>query len=94
LNTEEILSLYELDSTVIEIITSIEEGKKHIYIDGLKGSSKNLIAATIFKKINRTVVFIAKGQEEANYSLNDVESFIDDKNLSFYIIFFINIKLY
>ncbi len=84
MNTEEIIEVYKKNNTFQEIIQNLIEGKKHILVEGLKGSSKSLLASIIFKNFDTAIFYIGNNQEESNYFFNDLETFIDDKYISYF----------
>jgi transcription-repair coupling factor (superfamily II helicase) len=75
MNLQVLLELYENDFYLKQIAAgiSLPDQKLRIYLDNLRGSSINFVAATIWKLSPANHVFILNDKEEAAYFHNDLE---------------------
>lgn len=86
MNLEVLQGLYQNDIRIKQIAAgSVLPGKKmRIYLDNLRGSSVNFIAAAIWQLTNNNHVFILNDREEAAYFHNDVEHLTKGLDISFF----------
>jgi len=82
LSTKEIISAWLNDEGTIQLIDEINKyiGLK-VQINGLKGSAKAVLGACINQKIKSDLFFIMNDYEEANYFINDIETFLPGKRV-------------
>ncbi len=79
-----IVDLYQQFDKVNQIVNALKQDKNQIEISNLAGSSLSFAISSVFKKIENPVLLIFNDKEEAAYYLNDLEQFIDQKNVLFY----------
>lgn len=86
MNLEVLQGLYQNDIRIKQIAAgSALPGKKmRIYLDNLRGSSVNFIAAAIWQLTNNNHVFILNDKEEAAYFHNDLEHLTKGLDISYY----------
>ena len=75
MNLQVLLGLYQNDIRLKQIAAgiSLPDTKMRVYLDNLRGSSINFIAATIWQLSDANHVFILNDKEEAAYFHNDME---------------------
>lgn len=86
MNLEVLQGLYQNDIRIKQIAAgSALSGKKmRIYLDNLRGSSVNFIAAAIWQLTNNNHVFILNDKEEAAYFHNDLEHLTKGLDISYF----------
>src|ERR1700722_4310579 len=58
-----------------------EGGSSKVYISGLKGSIRSLIASAFFHKNPTPQLYILPDRESAEYFQNDLQTFLDKKHI-------------
>ncbi len=86
MNLEVLQGLYQNDIRIKQIAAgSVLPGKKmRIYLDNLRGSSVNFLAAAIWQLTNNNHVFILNDKEEAAYFHNDLEHLTKGLDISYF----------
>ncbi|MBE2290705.1 MAG: DEAD/DEAH box helicase, partial [Chitinophagaceae bacterium] len=86
MNLEVLQGLYQNDIRIKQIAAgSVLPGKKmRIYLDNLRGSSVNFLAAAIWQLTNNNHVFILNDREEAAYFHNDLEHLTKGLDISYF----------
>jgi transcription-repair coupling factor (superfamily II helicase) len=86
MNLEVLQGLYQNDIRIKQIAAgSVLPGKKmRVYLDNLRGSSVNFIAAAIWQLTNNNHVFILNDKEEAAYFHNDLEHLTKGLDISYF----------
>lgn len=81
MNLKKLLEKYEKDKQITELANILNNNNiKKIRLSGLVGSSKSLLAASIFNKNTKNCLFILPDKETAAYFANDLESVFNEKN--------------
>ena len=85
LNYKDIINKYLVDQEILEIASQIGSFHgRHFFLNGLKGSSKAIILAVLYEKIQRDFLCIIPDQEESVYFMNDLQSFVDEKKIIYF----------
>ncbi|HOL58029.1 MAG TPA: transcription-repair coupling factor [Spirochaetota bacterium] len=63
------------DSLEFNQILDFLKEKKVVRVKSLSGSSSTLVIANLFKKINKTIIYLVKDDEEAENTIYDFESY-------------------
>jgi len=86
MNLQVLLGLYENDLRLKQIAAAISlpSPATRLYIDGLRGSSINFVAATVWRLSDANHVFILNDREEAAYFHNDLESLTAALDICFF----------
>ncbi len=79
-----ILKLYENAAINRQLITQIKAETQAIYVPKFQGSSFSIFVASVFKKMEKSLLLVLEDKEQAAYYLNDLEQFIDEKELLFF----------
>ena len=72
-----IAELYKNFDKVKRIITAVKNDDKQIEINNLAGSSLSMVISSVFRAIEKPLLFICNEKEEAAYYLNDLEQLLD-----------------
>lgn len=80
----EILSLYSDHPQLVSVEKWIHSSEQHLQIQGLLGSAKAIVLASIFSHQPQTWVVIADNFEEAGYLYNDLKQIMGDEKLFFF----------
>lgn len=75
---------FPTDHSLELLFESIDQGKKKIYVNGLHGSAKSFLLASLFQKITEPLVVICASEKDARTLLQDLSFFLDDDQLFFY----------
>ena len=84
MSKQEIVNQYQESVKVKQILKQIQLDKNQIQITNLVGSSMSFVISETFKKDDKSYLLIFNDKEEAAYHLNDLEQFLDQKNVLFY----------
>lgn len=74
---------YQRSERVDTILQKLEEEGK-LCLKGLSGSLPSMYALAVFSKTEKTVVVVVDDKEEAAYTINDLENFIDKEQLVYF----------
>jgi transcription-repair coupling factor (superfamily II helicase) len=75
----EISQFYNTHPQVNKILQTSKNGNSTVYLSGLQGSSKSLVAATIMNNSNQTHLFIFQDKEDAAYFHNDISDILESE---------------
>ena len=84
MSKQQIVDLISLSSNTKKIAKQLSNGKTHVQISALLGSSLAITIAEIYKKIDKPFLIILNNKEESAYFLNDIEQILGNKNVLFY----------
>lgn len=86
MNLEVLQGLYQNDIRIKQIAAgfALPEHRLRIYLDNLRGSSVNFIAAALWQITDANHVFILNDKEEAAYFLNDIEHLTKGLDICFF----------
>lgn len=86
MNLEVLQGLYQNDIRIKQIAAgyALPGHKLRIYLDNLRGSSVNFIAAALWQLTDANHVFILNDKEEAAYFQNDIEHLTKGLDICFY----------
>jgi len=86
MNLQVLLGLYQNDIRLKQIAAAISlpEPKLRAYLDNLRGSAVNMIAASIWQQSDANHVFILNDKEEAAYFHNDLEHLTGALDICFF----------
>ncbi|RYD56861.1 MAG: transcription-repair coupling factor [Sphingobacteriales bacterium] len=86
MNLQVLLGLYQNDLRLKQLAAgiSLPDTKVRAYLDNLRGSSVNFIAAAIWQSSDANHVFILNEKEEAAYFHNDLEQITNALDISFF----------
>ncbi|WP_276133017.1 transcription-repair coupling factor [Polluticoccus soli] len=86
MNLQVLLGLYQNDIRLKQIAAgiSLPDPKVRVYLENLRGSSINFIAATIWQLADVNHVFILNDKEEAAYFHNDLEQLTGALDICFF----------
>ena len=73
---QEILRFYNNHPQVNQILHHLNSANQHIFLRGLLGSSKSLVAGKIINSSNHSHLFIFQDKEEAAYFHNDISNIL------------------
>lgn len=68
----------------LQVLTEIDSGNNSITVGGLVGSSRTLLAAWLFEKAGRPLLFISPDQESSEKALNDFKTFLGKDSADLY----------
>ncbi|SMO39423.1 transcription-repair coupling factor [Solitalea koreensis] len=71
---QEILALYEQDTRIQQVASSLQLMQQRIHLKGLVGSSDAMVALALQSESERSFVYVLPTYEEAVYFLNDLEN--------------------
>lgn len=74
-----IADLYSNFDKVNQITDLVKKNTQQIELSNLNGSSLSMVISTVFKSIDKPLLFICNDKEEAAYYLNDLEQLLDSK---------------
>lgn len=77
LSKQIIAELYEKFDKVNNLVAGIKGGNKQIEITNLSGSSLSLVISSVYRAIEKPLLFICNDKEEAAYFLNDLEQLLE-----------------
>ncbi len=66
------------------LIQMLERAEKRIWLRGLVGAQKALVAAAVVRRTGRLLVWICTDKEEAAYSYNDLQAFLGEADTAFF----------
>ncbi|MDQ3072491.1 MAG: DEAD/DEAH box helicase, partial [Bacteroidota bacterium] len=82
----ELLDLYSNTPYVADIVSlQRQNDRSKVHWQGLKGSLKALLGAAIFRKHASPQLYILNDRESAQYFQNDLQTFLDKKNITLFI---------
>jgi transcription-repair coupling factor (superfamily II helicase) len=86
MNLEVLQGLYQNDIRIKQIAagSALPGHKMRVYLDNLRGSSVNFIAAALWQLTNNNHVFILNDREEAAYFHNDIEHLTKGLDVCFF----------
>jgi len=86
MNLKVLLGMYQEDTRLKQLAAgiSLPGPKVRIYLDNLRGSSINFIAASIWQASDANHVFVLNDKEEAAYFHNDMEQLTGALDISFF----------
>ncbi len=86
MNLQVLLGLYQNDIRLKQIAAAISlpEPKLRAYLDNLRGSAINMVAASIWQQSDANHVFILNDKEEAAYFHNDLEHLTGALDICFF----------
>ncbi|UKJ09387.1 transcription-repair coupling factor [Solitalea lacus] len=80
---QEIISLYQNDQRLQQLVSSLQLSNQRLHIKGLVGSADAMIAIAARALTEQPFVFVLPTYEEAVYFLNDLENLSEHKGLLF-----------
>ena len=84
MSVKNILKLYENSVANRQLLTQIKAGTQHIFVPKLQGSSFSMFVASVFKKMEKSLLLVLEDKEQAAYFLNDLEQFVGENELLFF----------
>lgn len=79
------LKLYSLDATVQALNEELKNtNQKDFLLEGLKGSSLSVLAATLTGNQSFSALYILEDREEAHYFLNDLQNLLPEREILFF----------
>jgi len=66
------------------VFQEIKSGNKSVSVSGLVGSSRTLLAAWLFKKFSRPILYISPDQESSEKALTDFKTYLGDRAADLY----------
>ena len=84
MSASNLLEKFEKNIQTKQLITQLNRAKSELKISNLVGSSLPLVIASIFKQTQKPILLIANDKEEAAFYLNDLELFVNEKDVLFY----------
>ena len=84
MSKQQIVEFISQSSNTKKIAKQLSNGKNHVQISNLLGSSLAITTAEIFRKTEKPFLIILNNKEEAAYFLNDIEQILGTKNVLFY----------
>ncbi|PQJ75759.1 transcription-repair coupling factor [Polaribacter gangjinensis] len=84
MSIQHIVHQYQQATSVLQVVSALQQEKNHFQISNLAGSSLSFVIAEAFKKSAHPFLLIFDDKEEAAYYLNDLEQLLGDKNVLFF----------
>ena len=84
MSASNLLEKFEKNLQTKQLITQLNTAKSELKISNLVGSSLPLVVTSVFKQTQKPILLIANDKEEAAFYLNDLELFINEKDVLFY----------
>ena len=79
---EEPISYYYNDERVAQVIDYLGN-KKDVFCDGIVGSAKSMVAASVFKKMGGRHFLVCPDKESAAYFYNDLENLFGEREMDY-----------
>ncbi len=80
----QILEEFDRSLPLQKLRHAVLQNEKSIAVTGLVGSSVSIVAASVFKAIQRSLLFILSDKEKAAYHLNDLERLLPNHQVLFF----------
>ncbi|MEX0968015.1 MAG: transcription-repair coupling factor [Bacteroidia bacterium] len=85
MNHKELIQRYRQQPQIEEICASLSlSSKVNLHLKGLVGSSKSLVAASVFESADLFHLYILPSREEASYFADDLATFQEPKQVLFF----------
>jgi len=84
LKIQSLLEKYQNTTGTQKLISQVSQEKTHTILSKFHGSSLSFLVAETFKQTEKTFIFILDDKEKAAYYLNDLELFLNEKDVLFY----------
>ena len=84
MSASNLLEMFERNFQTKQLIAQINTAKSELKISNLVGSSLPFVVTSVFKQTQKPILLIANDKEEAAFYLNDLELFINEKDVLFY----------
>ncbi len=84
MSKQQLLAVFDDSSQTKQLIERLSVPKSDTKISNLVGSSFSFVISNLFKSIETPILLILEDKEEAAFYLNDLELFLNDKDVLFY----------
>ena len=84
MSKQQLLAVFDQSPQNKQLIDRLSSPKSDIKVSNIVGSSFSFVIASLFKNTEKPFLLILEDKEEAAFYLNDLELFLNDKDVLFY----------